>query len=703
MQSLSLLLRAVCAAFLMTSTLYLAYGWTYRLHAKASRLHRWAGTIIVGMALALGGFFSLFALRLYQLPVAMGALALLSFSTHRWCISVGEVVGLWREDGAAASLGIKEMPWWGKVLALVFVGWWSWVCVRVLLLPPLAWDTVTYHAPRAAMWLQYQGAIPLEAPGGWSFQKYFSPGSEIFLSWSMMPFHSDLWMGAVDIFQGIALAGMLYALACELGLRPVWAVGSVLFFLTTPLVSLMVGSGYAEIPLLVGFAGMLLFGISFMRGGEKGALWLSWLALGVMASTKFHALVLAGAWGFFLLWGMWQHRQRLSRSSHLVSFILALALLLPWPLYVYNAKGTPLYPMRVKLGSLTLGEEAPALTSYRQRPALQPFLWKAEMASLYAMFSPAISRLPRLGAFLALCWLLAWLGWWVLFRRERVLALGIGTLLALSLALYLFPQFAVIRLYWALVAGRFLLPACLLVLLLTLLGFQERKRFGWLILALGGIFALHHAMWPFRLPRARQEDDAISFALLFCFALACLLFAQTKSLRLRRFLPLTVLCAWLGATFLLEEHKTTTHFSTSYRSMILDSTPKSNTYWLNGFLRYLKKEHPQGTKIAVTSGFSQNADNWWLYPLLGKRFQHRLHYVPITRASEILPYGEAREKTADLQRWIERLRKEGIRYIVSFAPAGIERQWMKDHPRLFQPLSFSNPPGAAIFALRTLP
>jgi len=50
--------------------------------------------------------------------------------------------------------------------------------IRVSLMPPLSWDALTYHLPKAALWAQKGCFTYIEAPGGWGFtQSYFAGGS----------------------------------------------------------------------------------------------------------------------------------------------------------------------------------------------------------------------------------------------------------------------------------------------------------------------------------------------------------------------------------------------------------------------------------------------------------------------------------------------------------------------------------------------
>ncbi|MBZ0251726.1 MAG: hypothetical protein K8I02_00165, partial [Candidatus Methylomirabilis sp.] len=95
--------------------------------------------------------------------------------------------------------------------------------------------------------------------------------------------------------------------------------------------------------------------------------------------------------------------------------------------------------------------------------------------------------------------------------------------------------------------------------------------------------------------------------------------------------------------------------------------------------------------VAVTAGAWQDADNWLLYPFIGRRLQNRLLYVPIERPGATVSLGpdyyETVADAADFGAWLARLRASGARYVVSFKPASIELAWMERRPDLFERVS----------------
>ena len=58
---------------------------------------------------------------------------------------------------------------------------------RAIVLPPLGWDALTYHAVKAAMWVQHGGGPVMNGPGPWAYYANMPAGAEVLQAWSMLP------------------------------------------------------------------------------------------------------------------------------------------------------------------------------------------------------------------------------------------------------------------------------------------------------------------------------------------------------------------------------------------------------------------------------------------------------------------------------------------------------------------------------------
>ena len=87
---------------------------------------------------------------------------------------------------------------------------------RALLMPPLAWDCLTYHLTFAALWVKKGTLFLFEAPDQIHSCAHLPINGEIFASWLLLPFHNDLIVNTMNF--PLALLGGIscYAIAREL-------------------------------------------------------------------------------------------------------------------------------------------------------------------------------------------------------------------------------------------------------------------------------------------------------------------------------------------------------------------------------------------------------------------------------------------------------------------------------------------------------
>lgn len=672
---------------------YISYSVALRVLRRADTWVLWSAAFVVGLSLSVGGFFLLYSVRLYSLWGVSGLVLVGVLGTQYLVLP-------WRE-----SLWSLRIDLWflGEARRMFFRGWRAWVGVvfliwaiakdlRVLLLPPLSWDTLTYHAPRAAMWIQSGGAIEMEAPGGWSYQKYFSPGSEILLSLAMLPFRSDVWLPLVDIVQWWALGWVLFALGRVLGLRVGWAVLGVLFYLTIPLILQLVGSGYSEISFSLCFAAALLFAVRFEKYGECHDLYLSSLALGVFACIKFHGVVLSVGGGIGLLGLLFWRRGWSGWKEAGIAFVLWGVMVLPWFGHTWVRKGTPLYPIEVKIAGIRLGEASPALTFYADRPELKPYT--REELYLVSLFH-GMHRQPFSLLLLGMVLLLfpALLVGWRMFPWRSLLLGGLG---ALNLALYFHPNFSVIRMMWALTSARFLLP--FVMLCVWVFWWLQRQSVLWQRIGMGvvGVWVLLSLPVPWDIEMSSLEWSVwgVGLGVLLLCVFGVLLLCW---MRLVWGVVAVLLFAAWGASAGLQGYKDATRMKVLWGSAIYHRTPRDWKRLAQAFHKAQEDQKRFAVRVAVTSAVEKNGDNWPLYLFMGNRLQNRVFYVPITQGDEVLPYGEDRTKAADRASWLKRLHQQDVDYIVFFSPAlSTEQFWVAQHPELFRFVLFSMRRGSLV-------
>ena len=261
---LPFLLRTLSAEFLIFGTLYLSCSLSYRLLGRANVVRRWCATVLIAMWLMSAIFHLLLPLGQFRLSAVLLLLGLLVFAA--------------RLKGYPYSLFLhrlwRDLSWFARVWRLNSASRYRWLiylfalfalvkCIRSVLLPPLGWDTLTYHAVKAAMWIQSGGPAAMEAPGGWSLYRTYFGGGEIFTAWAMLPFHNDLLVGLVDPLQWLFLGLALYGLGRQLGLKSKYACIGTIYVLCLPAAHLSVGAGYVDLGNSLVLITSLMFAVRF--------------------------------------------------------------------------------------------------------------------------------------------------------------------------------------------------------------------------------------------------------------------------------------------------------------------------------------------------------------------------------------------------------------------------------------------------------
>lgn len=545
--------------------------------------------------------------------------------------------------------------------------------LRALLLPPIAWDTLTYHLVKAALWVQTGGAALFDAPGGWSAYRSLPGGGEVLWAWAMLPFGNDLFVGLADVAAWVGLAASIVLLCREIGLRggQAWLVAA--FVASTPAALLAAGSAYVD-NLGHAFAALgVAFTLRFLR--RRQAAWLvhAGAAFGLAAGVKITALpFLALPVAAAALAGVADARAR-ARLGRAAAFglVLGMAACLPWSIRNAIETGHPFSPFAVRLGGLTLGENA-ASSWYRQQPVGQPYAladeWRAFAGMLHTPLKNSLGGFPALPLVLAPVGLLAW------WRRDRpAAALGLVLLLH-SAALYLSPQFSTTRLGWAENNGRYFLLAIALATAAGFMALEGRARAYAAFLLAGTAFDL----WVYgALGWGAHEVSLVLGHGVLLVALVALGARLAPREGPRRW----ALALALAAAF--ATHAALWRDASRYRLMA-ESTSVHPVfkYWLDAARAV--DDPREGYRIALTSGPYVKADNWFAYPFLGSRLQNSLAYVPPSRSGLLLEAIDPRYLAeADRSAWLDRLRRERVDAVMSFAPAGPELGWMENDPGRF--------------------
>lgn len=660
----------------------------FLLHAAAaaaftSDLRGRGTTRLLALALvmafsATAAFQWLLAMHRFFLTEALVLSALYAASAHvylqRTRRAWSHVLAALRRDAAhLARLAMPREPMARAVAAFALLAA-ALVAARAWLLPPLAWDTLTSHAPKASLWVQTGAPIRVSAPGGWGFSVYYPGGSETLMAWAMLPFHADFALGLLDVGAWCALALATFVAARTLGLRARDARAVAVATAFLPVALHETGSSYAELLLSAQLAAAWVFTVRAWRDRRASDVLLACFALGLAAGTKLTALpIVAVSAGGLLL--------RASGPAFTAGLAAIALCVVPGWLTNLDETGYMLARTPVQVFGFALGEASDALRAYLDRPALVHAGLATELAAWRTMFAWPWQPGLHLDALTLVFAVLAPFGVWRLARRDRAAA-ALAAVFVLAVVLpFASDGFRVIRLLWAPSNARFLLPVAGLVLALGLRALAPRSRVRTFAVAVLLATALVHAVvvvraWP------AFEWPGVSLALA-CLALPVLVVLASRRLPVVGRAAVVVL-ALLAAGLLQQGNRRAFREDAWSRSRVMGPVPRT---WLPAAMMLDTLRTP--ARIAVTSGPAQDADQWFLQPLLGERLQHRFEYVPVTRTGTIVDWFAPleRQEPADEAAWRARLDERAITHVMCFAPRATELPWLEADATHFRVLA----------------
>ncbi len=676
--------QAAAAEFLALGFFCAGYAVARRFFRAYPVSVRWSVAVLAAWTAATLAFHLLMALRQFNVGAALVVVALLVVAVHAGLLRLPEFLREVAADvGSVLRLGSWHRHGWRIVPAVVFGFCVVLTAAKTLLIPPLGWDALTYHATKAALWVQSGGPATLPAPGGWSCFALYPGGAESVLAWAMLPFHSDLLAPFSTALVWVSTGLVVYAGCGVLGLSRWNGLMTALFVLFVPTVHRAAGACTIEPMLALATAGVLLAGSLYFQSREPAPLVLGLALLGVMAGIKIHGLILAAFGAAIFLAGVLGDPSagRAHLKWYLAGGLLALLAVAPWWVHTARLSGYPLSPIPVKLLGITLGQENGAVAWIGNQPNVVSN-WRTELGALAQIFSFSEAA-PRLGPFMLLPVLLFPAGIAAIARRNRWAAWLAVVLAAGALLGYFHPAMTAVRLRWIDSNSRFLLPLVPLAAVVAAVAFRDHPRLALLYSLTLGAATLIHA--------AREVFWGVAGPLPAMMPLLALLLVVLgiAVVRLSRTAAAAVCAAALVPLVLLPPLAV---FRDAMRNEVYSNEKVmvwhyTLRYWSQA-ARLLDRPGSE-VRIAVTSAPWQNHDNWMAYALLGRRFQNRLLYVPISGSGEILPFDgtENYQQGADYETWRARLLDQRVDYVMSFWPPSIERLWMQGHPDAFAEVS----------------
>ncbi len=666
---------------LVVAIALLAYEVERRLSARRSLALRALAIVVGSASIACLAFHLLSAFHAFRPApvVVLCGVAVLAF-----VMPARILPRIRRNLGSAARMAtrIRRSPFRPGVLA-AGLGL-TIVTLHSLILPPIGWDSLTYHAVKSALWVQRGGFAAIDAPGTWALYRDFWGGGEVLVAWAMLPFHDDTLAMAGQAACWLALGLATLVLARELGAREPYASSAAALVLATPTIRLQAATGYVEVVELLFMTSGLAFAVRFARRNRPQDLPFAGAALGLAAGVKFPcappaALALALLVGIAL----WKRRS-LERPLVWVAAAAtaAAAGVLPWLGYAIANSGAPFSPVPINVLGIELGRANPETLAHLAHP-IPP----QTLASAIDQLGTALFRgYESPGAAAAVVALLGIVAIPRLSARGGPGVAIVATVLIASIAEYFSSGLATVRHEWPASSVRFLLVPLVLGIVLSAAAQRRGDALGgraylWLV---WGAAAVHFGTYA-----ATSITPACASLVLGLGLLAALLVIASRGLaaalpsRARAAAGVGALAIFLTAGAVAHERARPEMARVGFVSSPIPP------YWLRASRIVDEPDRPR--RIAVTSGPWVHSGNWFAYPLLGSRLQNEVTYVALTRDGRVQHFGlpavdEEYARTADYASWLERLGDEGIDLVMSFSPPSIELGWMEDHPDRFRRL-----------------
>ena len=209
--------------------------------------------------------------------------------------------------------------------------------------PPTSRDALIHHLALPKIWIQHGGIV--ETP--WADFSYYPMHIDL-LYFGCLAMGSDT--AAKFIHQAFGLGtGLLLLLFVNRRLGRPWGAMSFAVFATTPVVVWLSTTAYVDLGMAFFTTASLLALLRWREHGFRRShwLWLSALAMGCAAGSKYNALI---AWMIVNLLAVFLYvrhtgRQLKGLGFGLVFFVLAALAACPWYIRNWALTGNPVYPL----------------------------------------------------------------------------------------------------------------------------------------------------------------------------------------------------------------------------------------------------------------------------------------------------------------------------------------------------------------------
>ncbi len=236
----------------------------------------------------------------------------------------------------------------------VVVGEWCTKTVAAYHHGILSTDSLWYHMPFAARFVQDGSITPLHYVDSEPVTVFFPASSELFHSFGMLVMGNDLLSPLLNmLWLGLALLAS-WCIGKPFGVAPIAVAGSAILFATPGLVGTQPGGAYDDVvglALLLSSVALLVNSQGLSKRSSEAAWVLAGLAAGLALGTKFTLIGPIAA----LTVGVWFLLKRGERALRMTLWLGALILVGSfWYFRNLFAVGNPLPSLALKLGPISL-------------------------------------------------------------------------------------------------------------------------------------------------------------------------------------------------------------------------------------------------------------------------------------------------------------------------------------------------------------
>jgi hypothetical protein len=252
-----------------------------------------------------------------------------------------------------AAIGGLRLPMWLLTALIIVVLAYGILALHLFVLYPTGWDTLAYHFPLSARWLQ-EGTMRIPSSRAWQFSL---PGNAEIAFLIFMATGKQSLVPLANWPAVLMLALSVYLIALRLGSSGKAAGSAALITLSIPIVHHQSFSGYVD---LFGTAGLLASMALFLcRRRSNGLIdprvvFAAALACGLCIGTKPTFFVYAP---IFLGAAMFGLMREPNRGAISWMALLAVGVLIPSVFWFWRATletGNPMFPLQMKLGNIVL-------------------------------------------------------------------------------------------------------------------------------------------------------------------------------------------------------------------------------------------------------------------------------------------------------------------------------------------------------------